>query len=77
MIKYHQKTYNSCCLSSLSLAFQCINYNRDLPALVNIIEESFTLEKENLKNRIHFANAIMSNRRKAKGEQNLGYNLTI
>ena len=29
------------------------------------------------KNIIHFANAIMSNRRKIKGEQNLRYNLTI
>ena len=26
---------------------------------------------------IHFANAIMSNRRKIKGEENLRYNLTI
>ena len=29
------------------------------------------------KNRIYFANVIMSNRRKIKGEQNLRYNLTI
>ena len=77
MIKYHQKTYNSCCLSSLSSAFHCINDNRAVLALVNSIEESLTLEKENCKNIIHFANAIMSNRRKIKGEQNLIYNLTI
>ena len=25
VIKYHQKTYNSCCLSSLASAFHCIN----------------------------------------------------
>ena len=35
------------------------------------------LEKENCNNIIHFANAIMSNRRKINGEQNLRYNLTI
>ena len=37
VIKYLQKTYNSCCLSSLEPAYQCINYNRAVPALVNII----------------------------------------
>ena len=36
-----------------------------------------TLEKENCKNIFHFANAIISNRRKIKGEQNLRYNMTI
>ena len=36
-----------------------------------------TLHTENCKNIIHFANAIMTNRRKIKGEQNLRYNLTI
>ena len=36
-----------------------------------------TLEKENCKNIIHFANALMSNRIKIKGEQNLRYNLKI
>ena len=36
-----------------------------------------TLKIEKCKNIIHFANAIMSNRRKIKGEQNLRYNLTI
>ena len=77
VIKYHQKTYNSCCLSSLASAFHCINYNRYIYSLVNSIEESLTLEKENCKNRIHFAYAIMSNRIKIKGEQNLRYNLKI
>ena len=77
MIKYPQKTYNSSCLSSLSSAFHCIGNNRDLPDLVNSIEESLALQTENCKNRIHFANAIMANKRKIKGEQNLRYNLTI
>ena len=77
VMKYHQKTSNSCCLVSLFSAFHCINYNRALPSHVNSIEESLTLGKNNCKNRIHFANDIMSNRRKIKGEQNLRYNLTI
>ena len=45
--------------------------------LVNRIEESFTLQTRKFKTRIHFANYIMKNRRKIKGEQNLQYNLTI
>ena len=36
-----------------------------------------TLEKQNCKNIIHFSNAIVSNRRKIKGEQKLKYNLKI
>ena len=36
-----------------------------------------TLHTENCKNIIHFANAIISNRRKIKGEHNLIYNLAI
>ena len=39
VIKYHQKTYNSCCLSSLESAFHCIGDNRAVPTLVNRIEE--------------------------------------
>ena len=71
VMKYHQKTYNSCCLSSLASAFHCINDNRSILALLNSIEESLTPEKVNSKNRIHFANSIMSKRRKIKSEQNL------
>ena len=33
LIKYHQKTYNSCCLSSLGSVFHCINDNRSEPTL--------------------------------------------
>ena len=39
VMKYHQKTYNSCYLSSLSSSFHCINYNRAVHALINSIEE--------------------------------------
>ena len=62
---------------SLSSAFQYINDNRAVLALVNSFEELFSSEKENYKNRIHFAGDIMSNRRKIKCEQNLRYNLRI
>ena len=44
---------------------------------MNLIEESLTLQTEIFKSRIHFANTIMKNRRKIKGEQNLQYNLMI
>ena len=39
VIKYHQKTYNSSCLSSLASSFHCIGYNRVMPTLINSIVE--------------------------------------
>ena len=77
VIKYHQKTSNSCSLSSLASAFHCISDNRALPALVNSIEESLTLQTNNSTNIIHLANAIITNRGEIKSEHNLRYNLTI
>ena len=77
VIKCHQKSSSSCCLSSLASAFHCICDNRDVTSFLNIIEESLKLQTENCKNRIHFANDIMANRRKIKVEQNLRYNLKI
>ena len=77
MIKYHQNTSNSCCLSSLESDFHCIGNNKAVPALVNRIKESLTQQTEFFNNITHFANAIISNRRKIKGEQNLRYNLMI
>ena len=59
VIKYHQKSSNSCCLSSLASDFRCIKENMDLPALVKSIEKPLTLQTESCKNRIHFVNAIM------------------
>ena len=64
VIKYHQNTSASFCLSSLSPGFHCINDNRAVPALINSTGESLTLQIENCKNIIHFDNAIISNRRK-------------
>ena len=39
LIKYHQNSSNSCCLSSLASAFHCYSDNRSVSALVNCIEE--------------------------------------
>ena len=77
LIKYHQNSSNSCFLSSLASDFHCIGDNRAVTALVNRIEESCTLQKDIFKSRMHSSNAIMKNRRKIKGEQNLQYNLKI
>ena len=77
VINYHQKSYNSCCLSSLASYFHFIGDDRAVTALVNCIEESLTIQTENYRNIIHFANAIMTNRRKIKVEYNLIYNLNI
>ena len=38
VLEYYQKLSNICCLSSLASAFHCINDNRALLSLVNIIE---------------------------------------
>ena len=48
-----------------------------VPSLINIIEESLTLQTESCKNTIHFADAIMSNKGKIKVEKNLRYNQII
>ena len=77
VIKYHQKSSNSCCLSSLASAFHSIIDNQAVTALVNLIEESLTLQTYIFKNIIHFANAIMKNRMKIKGGHRLIYNMKV
>ena len=77
VLKYHQMSCISCCLSSLASAFHGIGDDRALTALVNRIEESLTLQKDKFKNIINFANDIMTNRMHIKGEQCLRYNLKI
>ena len=76
LIQYHQKSSNSCYFSSLVSPFNCIGDNRADSALINCIEESLTLQKQ-IKNRIHFVNTTIKNRRIIKCEQNLKYNLTM
>ena len=68
LIKYHQKIYNSCCLSSLASAFHFIGDDRVVTSVVNCIEESLTLQTEKFKDIIHLANAIMTYMREIKGE---------
>ena len=77
VLKYHQKKSNSCCLSSLASAFHSIGDDRAVTALVNHIEESWTIHTDKFRNIIHFANAIMTNRMNIKGEQRLIYNMKM
>ena len=77
VIKYHQRLSNSCCLGRLTSAFQSTGDYRAITALVNIIEESLTLQTDKISNRLHFSNAIMKNRIYIKGEQRLRYNLKV
>ena len=77
VMKCLHNSSKSSSLCTLASAFHCTNDKKVALALVNSIEESLTLEKENCKNIIHFDNANMSNRRKIKVEQNLRYNLMI
>ena len=64
-------------MSSLVSAFNCISDNRAVSDLVNHIEESLNPQTKTFKNRIDFANDILTNRRKIKGEQKLIYNMTV
>ena len=75
VLKYHQKSSNSCCLSILSLAFHIIGGNRVVPALVNRIEESLTFYINRFSNTIDFANDITKKQLRHIGEQHLRYNL--
>ena len=75
VLKYHQKSSNSCCLSSLLSTFYIIGDDRDVTDLVNFVEESLTLQTDKFSNIVHFDNSIMTNRMHIKGEQHLRYNL--
>ena len=77
MIKYHQKSSNSCCLSSLASSFHIIGDGRAENALVNLIGESLTLHTYTFRNRIHFDYAIMTNILHIKVEHCLRYNLKV
>ena len=70
MLKYRQKSLNSCCFSSLESSFDSINQNKDSNAIVIRIEESL---KSQVGNQNDFANAILKNEKRVKGEQKLYY----
>ena len=66
MLKYFQKLFNICCLSSLTPAFAGIEKTKAENALSLRIEESL---KSKIGNRIDFANAISKNEKKLKANQ--------
>ena len=70
ILKYCQKSLNSCCFSSLSSDFASINHKKASNDISLRIEES--LESE-VGNRIDFANAILKNEK--KGEHKMYYSL--
>ena len=70
ILKYCQKLLNSCCFSSLASAFAIINHNKAANAILLRIEES--LESE-VGNHIDFANDILKNKKRNKGETKVHY----
>ena len=55
MIKYHQKSLNSCCFSSFESDFSSIKQTNAANAIDMLIEESL---KSEVGNRIDFANDV-------------------
>ena len=64
-------------MSSLASEFYSIGDDRAITDLVNFTEESLTLHTDKFRNRINFANAIMTNIMNIKGEQHLRYNMKV
>ena len=63
ILKYCQKSLNSCCFSSLASSFAIINHNKAANDISLLIKES--LESE-VGNRIYFSNGILKRRKKIK-----------
>ena len=72
ILKYCQKSLNSCCFSSLVSAFYSINHNKSANAISLRIEES--LESE-LGNCIDFANYILKDEKIIQSEPRVYYSL--
>ena len=72
IIKYCQKALNSSCFSSLASSFASINHNDDANDISMSIEESLNSEAGNS---IDFANDIIKNKKRNKGEPKVNYNL--
>ena len=72
ILRYRQKSLNSCCFSSLASAFASINHFKAADAISIRIKESLRSE---VGNRIYFANNIMLNKKKNKGETRVHYQL--
>ena len=63
---------NGCCFSILASAFASINHFKAAAAISLRIKESL---KSEVGNRIHFANDIMLNKKRNKGETRVHYKL--
>ena len=72
ILRYCQKTLNSCCLSSLASAFASIKHFKADNAISMRIEESLNSE---VGNHIDYANDILKNNRRIVGEVRVHYNL--
>ena len=72
ILSYFQKKLNSCCFSSLASAFASIKNFKAKIALSIHIKESMQIE---VRNCIHFANIIMLNNKRNKGEARVPYQL--
>ena len=71
MLKYCQRSLNSCCFSSLASDCYSIEQTKAANVIQSRIEESLNIEVGNL---IYFANAILKNE-KIKGEPRVYYSL--
>ena len=72
ILRYCQKTLNSCCFGSLASAFASNNHSKASNAISIRIKESL---KSKVGNRIDFSNEIMLNRKINKGETRVHYKL--
>ena len=72
ILKFCQKTLNSCCFSSLAPAFASINNFNAANAISMRIEESL---KSEVGNRIDFANDILKSKKINAGDTRVKYNL--
>ena len=72
ILSYCQKILNSCCFSSLASAFSSINHFKAADAIYIRIKK---LLKSVVGNRNDFANEIMLNRKRNKGETRVHYKL--
>ena len=72
ILKYCQKSLNSCCCNSLASAFASINHNKVANAISLCIKESLEIE---VGNPIDFANAILKIKEINRGETKVHYSL--
>ena len=74
-MSYPRNASNSCCLSSLASAFNSSGENNAAKAIEIWIEESLHCQYQSYKDKISFADDIMSDQVKNPGGQRLHYNI--